>query len=114
MLLARLASLDLQGLEEQRLRLGVPALERTTRELMNEFDNRTMRYKLPGGAPQRVYGILELSDLVKFADVRPPGAQSRMALDETRKTVDIIEAKLRQIALDRERLAPRIHETVVA
>ncbi|MFB3133710.1 MAG: hypothetical protein ACE10K_14430 [Rhodothermales bacterium] len=59
-------------------------------------------------------GILELSDLVKFADVRPPGAQSRMALDETRKTVDVIEAKLRQIALDRERLAPRIHETVVA
>ena len=89
--------------------LGVPALERTTRELMNEFDNRAVRYKLPGGAPQRVYGILELSDLVKFADVRPPGAQSRMALDETRKTVDVIEAKLRQIALDRERLAPRVH-----
>ncbi len=95
-------------------RLGVPALERTTRELMNEFDNRAVRYKLPGGAPQRVYGILELSDLVKFADVRPPGAQSRMALDETRKTVDVIEAKLRQIALDRERLAPRILETAVA
>jgi len=94
-------------------RLGVPALERTTRELMNEFDNRAVRYKLPGGAPQRVHGILELSDLVKFADVRPPGAQRRMALDETRKTVDIIEAKLRQIALDRERLAPRIHEIAV-
>ncbi len=89
--------------------LGVPALERTTRELMGEFENRTVRYKLPGGAPQRVYGILELSDLVKFAEVKPPGAQSRMALDETRKTVDVIEAKLRQIAMDRERLAPRVH-----
>ena len=89
--------------------LGVPALERTTGELMREFDNRTVRYKLPGGAPQRVYGILELSDLVKFAEVKPPDAQSRMALDETRKTVDVIEAKLRQIAMDRERMTPRVH-----
>lgn len=89
--------------------LGVPALERTTRELMDEFENRTVRYKLPGSAPQRVYGILELSDLVKFADVKPPDAQSRTALEETRKTVDVIEAKLRQIAMDRERLAPRVY-----
>ena len=89
--------------------LGVPALERTTRELMDEFENRTVRYKLPGGAPQRVYGILELSDLVKFAEVRPPSAQSRMVLDETRKTVDVIEAKLRQIAMDRERMTPRVN-----
>ncbi len=93
--------------------LGVPALERTTRELMDEFENRTVRYKLPGGALQRVSGILELSDLVKFAEIKPPGAQSRMALDETRKTVDVIETKLRQIAMDRERLAPRVHETMV-
>jgi hypothetical protein len=86
--------------------LSIPALERTTRELMGEFEQHTVRHKLPGGAPQRVHGILELADLVKFADVRPPASQSRMALDETRKTVDVIEAKLRQIALERARLAP--------
>ena len=89
--------------------LGVPALERTTRELMQEFEAQTVRHKLPGGAPKRVHGILELADLVKFADFKPPDAQSRMALGETRKTVDVIEAKLRQIAMDRERLAPRVH-----
>ena len=89
--------------------LGVPALERTTRELMHEFENQTVRHKLPGGAPQRVHGILELADLVKFADFIPPTPQSRMALGETRKTVDVIEAKLRQIAMDRERLTPRVY-----
>ena len=89
--------------------LGVPALERTTRELMQEFEAQTVRHKLPGGAPKRVHGILELADLVKFADFKPPDAQSRMVLGETRKTVDVIEAKLRQIAMDRERLAPRVH-----
>jgi len=91
--------------------LSIPALERTTRELMGEFEQRTVRHKLPGGAPQRVHGILELADLVKFADVRPPASQSRMALDETRKTVDVIEAKLRQIAMERARLAPPPDET---
>ena len=89
--------------------LGVPALERTTRELMREFENHTVRHKLPGGAPQRVHGILELADLVKFADFKPPTPQSRMVLGETRKTVDVIEAKLRQIAMDRERLSPRVY-----
>lgn len=88
--------------------LDVPALECTTRELMDAFEQRTVRHKLPGGAPQRVHGILELADLVKFADLKPPTTQSRMALDETRKTVDVIEAKLRQMAMDRERMAPRI------
>ncbi len=92
--------------------VGVPALERTTRELMGEFEHQTVRHKLPGGAPKRVHGILELADLVKFADFKPPDAQSRMMLGETRKTVDVIEAKLRQIAMDRERLSPRVHVDV--
>ena len=89
--------------------LGVPALERTTRELMHEFEHQQVRHKLPGGAPQRVHGILELADLVKFAEFKPPLTQSQMILGETRKTVDVIEAKLRQIARDQERLAPRVH-----
>ncbi|MFQ5568987.1 MAG: hypothetical protein ACE5G0_04890 [Rhodothermales bacterium] len=90
-------------------RLDVPALERTTRELMHELDGRTVRYKLPGGAPQRVQNILELADLVKFADIKPPPPQSRSTLDGTRTTVDLIETKLRQIAMDHERMAPRVH-----
>ncbi len=88
--------------------LGIPALERTTRELMHEFDHQQVRHKLPGGAPQRVHGILELADLVKFAEFKPPSTQSEMILGETRKTVDVIEAKLRQIARDRERLSPSL------
>ena len=88
--------------------LGIPALERTTRELMHEFDHQQVRHKMPGGAPQRVHGILELADLVKFAEFKPPSTQSEMILGETRKTVDVIEAKLRQIARDKERLSPSL------
>ncbi len=80
-------------------RLGVPALERTTRELRQELEGRYVRYKLPGAAPGRVQNLLERADLVKFADLRPPAAQSREALEETRKTIDSIETKLRQIAV---------------
>ena len=63
----------------------------------------------PRNAPLAILRILELADLVKFADFRPPTPQSRMILGETRKTVDVIEAKLRQIAMDRERLTPRVY-----
>lgn len=77
--------------------LGVPALERTTRELMQEIDVHEVSHKLPGGAPQHVKSILELSDLVKFADMHPPVEQSQSALVETRQTVEGIETKLRQI-----------------
>jgi hypothetical protein len=79
-------------------RLGIPALERTTRELMHEMEERTVRYRLPGPAPDRIKEILTLADLVKFADYLPPADQGHHTLDETRKTIDSIETKQRQIA----------------
>ncbi len=79
-------------------RLGVPALERTTRELLQELEQRTVRYRLPGPAPGRIRQVLELADLAKFAEFRPPTEAGRDALAETRKTLDGIETKLRQIA----------------
>ena len=79
-------------------RLGVPALERTTRELMYEMEARTVRYRLPGPAPNRIKEILTLADLVKFADYVPPTEQGYHTLDETRKAIDSIETKQRQIA----------------
>lgn len=86
--------------------LGVPALECTTRELAMEFEHPSVRHKMPGGVPERVHGVLSLADLVKFADVLPPQAQSRSALGEAQDVVERIEAKLRQIALDRPRIEP--------
>lgn len=84
--------------------LGVPALERTTRELAVEFEYPSVRHKIPGGVPERIHGVLSLADLVKFADVLPPQAQSRSALEEAQDVVECIEAKLRQIALDHPRI----------
>lgn len=86
--------------------LGVPALECTTRELAMEFKRPSVRHKMPGGVPERVHGVLSLADLVKFADVMPPQAQSRSALVEAQDVVERIEAKLRQLALDRSRIEP--------
>lgn len=91
--------------------LGVPALECTTRELAIEFEHPSVRHKMPGGVPERIHDVLSLADLVKFADVHPPQAQSRSALEEAQDVVERIEAKLRQLALDRSRIeiAPEPH-----
>ena len=87
-------------------RIGVPALERTTSELLRELEGRTVRYKLPGPAPARLREILQLADLAKFAKLTPPPAEGLAALDETRKTIDSVETKMRQVDADRAPLAP--------
>lgn len=78
-------------------RLGVAALEESTRELLDELERPTVRYRLPGAAPGRLRTLLGLADLVKFADYAPPTAEARAALDEARQTINSIETKIHQV-----------------
>ena len=51
--------------------LGIPALERTTHELMQEFEKATIQHLVPGGLPAHTRTALDLADLVKFAEFLP-------------------------------------------
>lgn len=72
-------------------RLGVPALERTSRELTRELERQAHAGRLPEALPSHVYGVLALADLVKFADLRPPESQHAQALEETDELLDLVE-----------------------
>ena len=78
-------------------RLEVPALEITTRELAEALVAAHVQHLVPGGVPQQVERVLNLADLVKFADVTPPMEEGREALDEAVQIVKRIESKLGQI-----------------
>jgi hypothetical protein len=69
--------------------LEVAALERTTRELVEALDHRP---DVPEAAVARVRAVLELADLVKFADARPSTQDHEKALREARAALDTIEA----------------------
>jgi hypothetical protein len=82
-------------------RVHVRALESTTREVTERLEARSARDGVPDEVPSRIYSVLALADLVKFADLKPPPAQSDEALSETRAVLDLIEQRLVQ----RERVA---------
>ncbi len=74
-------------------RTGINAMECTSRELI-----RAMVYRgtIPAEATERARVVLDLSDLVKFADARPPTERSRAALADTRETIERIEQAQRR------------------
>lgn len=74
---------------------GVPALERTTRELNEELERRADLERIPEEAPRRIHEILDLADLVKFADIIPPLDRSRNALAATEEALELIESYIR-------------------
>jgi hypothetical protein len=76
-------------------RLGVQAMEETTRELVRELHTVVQRQPLPVALPQAVQHLLAQADLVKFADARPSAEQSQTVLTQTRATLEAIEAALR-------------------
>lgn len=84
--------------------LGLPALEQTTRELVQDFDRATVRHLVPGSIASRTENTLGLADLVKFADFLPPTADHARAVDEAITIVEQVQAKLNQIARERERV----------
>lgn len=84
--------------------LGLPALEQTTRELVRDFDRATVRHLVPGSIASRTENTLGLADLVKFADFLPPTADHARAVDAAITIVEQVQAKLNQIARERQRL----------
>ncbi|MFB6247199.1 MAG: hypothetical protein ABEL97_01360 [Salinibacter sp.] len=67
----------------------VAALERTTREVVNTLDGHP---DVPDEAVSRVRAVLELADLVKFADARPAAEDHEKALREARSALEALEA----------------------
>jgi len=68
---------------------NVAALERTTREVVETLERRA---DVPDEAVPRIRAVLELADLVKFADVRPSAEDHEKALREARAGLDTLEA----------------------
>ena len=68
---------------------NVAALERTTREVIEALERRP---DVPDEAVPRIRAVLELADLVKFADARPAAEDHDKALREARAGLDTLEA----------------------
>lgn len=68
---------------------NVAALERTTREVVDVLDRRP---DVPDAAVSRVRAVLEVADLVKFADTRPAPEDHEKAVREARSALDTLEA----------------------
>ena len=69
--------------------LEVAALERTTREVAEVLE---ARLDAPSEAAARIRAVLELADLVKFADAHPNASDHEKALQEARTALDTLEA----------------------
>jgi hypothetical protein len=72
-------------------RLGMPARERTSAEVVHALQQHP---QVPKQAAGRIQAVLELADLAKFADTSPDTAANRTALQETKQAVDAIEHAL--------------------
>jgi hypothetical protein len=77
--------------------LGVTALERTTREVVEALEHRP---DVPTTATNRIRAVLQLADLVKFADIHPSSDDHEKALREARAALDAIEAAPRSAEPD--------------
>lgn len=73
-------------------RLGVPALERTTGELIGELRRRDVPDMETTG---RLRNVLTQSDFVKFADARPPAGEGTSLIATARSIIDSIETALK-------------------
>ncbi len=79
-------------------RLHIPALESTTRELVQDLVHPNVQHQVPSGIPGQLGQVLSLADLVKFADVTPPVSEGQSALKEAVKIVNRVEVKFDQRA----------------
>lgn len=84
-------------------RTHVPALESTTRELLQQLRTSASGTVLPNDVMKEIDKVLTHSDLVKFADLRPILEQTREMVDETRNVIEGTESAYREEELRRER-----------
>lgn len=95
--LARVFYIELSDIIRTYLnaRLHIAALESTTAELHALLRKRP---DVPARTTDRIHTVLELADLVKFADRRPEPDKNRMALKEVRAAIEDIERTRRPAA----------------
>lgn len=84
-------------------RTHVPALESTTRELLQRLRSSASGTMLPDDVMKEIDKVLTHSDLVKFADLRPILEQTRAMVDETRNVIEGTESAYREEEMRRER-----------
>jgi len=84
-------------------RANVPALETTTRELLDRLRSAASSGPLPEDVISEIDLVLSHADLVKFADLRPILEQTRAMVDETRGAIEDTESVYREEELKREK-----------
>ncbi len=85
-------------------RLGIPAHERTSAEVVHALQQHP---QVPKQAAGRIQAVLERADLAKFADTSPDTAANRTALQETKQAVDAIEHALQASTTSSANTPPR-------
>lgn len=75
--------------------LGVAALERTTREIVNALEARA---DVPDEAVEQIGTVLKRADRVKFAGIHPGAEVHEQSLHQTRSALDAIETAPREPA----------------
>jgi hypothetical protein len=76
-------------------RLDFPAMERTTREVVNVLERRT---DVPPVITSRVRSVLEQADLVKFSNARADADDGESALRDVRHVVKLVESQHVEVA----------------
>ncbi len=76
-------------------RLGLPAHEQTTPELLAALRRPPHAAHVPSPATERLARVLTQADLVKFADRRPPAEVNAEMLREAGAAVDAVEPRVR-------------------
>ncbi|MEM1097121.1 MAG: hypothetical protein AAGJ10_21200 [Bacteroidota bacterium] len=78
-------------------KLGTHAMESTTRELLWMLGKGKAMQAFTDADRDDIRRVLDLSDMVKFADHRPAPDQGRDALLRTRALVEAVETRLRPV-----------------
>ena len=76
-------------------KLRVPALEMTTRETLYHLERRITGKLIPRQVSRLTRRILDVSDLVKFADMEPPPEVGEQAVSEVKTLLDIVETAMK-------------------
>jgi hypothetical protein len=102
-------------------RAHVPALESTTRELLERLSQSMHGTVVPGEVIAEINEVLSHADLVKFADLKPLLEQTRAMVTETRGAIEGTESAFRKLEeqrreeerarLEAQQYAPKERET---
>ncbi len=72
-------------------RLGPPALESTSREVLDDLAELSREGRAPDAMLTPLRHLLETSDLAKFAELFPAESRCRDSISEARQLLDLVE-----------------------